>query len=286
MSAYRLLGRTGAKVSSLGFGVSGPHASPAVSRAATITLVRRAVELGVTAFDTGPSYGDGEAERRLGAALKGLERDRLFVITKAGVSSNGGAGRRMRDFSPDGIERSLLDSLGRLGLDQADALMLHGPSPGDLTPALLDRVDALKARGLLRFTGVCGRGAELDAAIDTGRLDLLMAPLNAGLPAAALARFARAKAAGIGVIGIEAMSGARRDVRAPASLADLWYLARSVKQVVTGAAPAAATTDPAEALAWALGRPDADCVLIQTTRLAHLEANARSAALDPAPAPA
>lgn len=285
MSAYRLLGRTGAKVSSLGFGVSGPHASPTVPRAATIALVRRAVELGVMAFDTGPSYGDGEAERRLGAALKGLDHSRLFVITKAGVSASG-SGKRVRDFSPDGVERSLLGSLGRLGLNQASALMLHGPSPGDLTPALLDRLEALKARGLIRFSGVCGRGAELDAAIDAGRLDLLMAPLNAGLPAGDLQRLARARAAGMGVIGIEAMSGARRDMRAPASLADLWYLARSVKQALTGAAPAAATTDPAEALAWALDRPEADCVLIQTTRLAHLEANARSAGLDPAPAPA
>src|ERR1700743_1698271 len=66
----------------LGFGVSGPHGSPLVSAQATEDMIRRAFELGIRLFDTGPSYGNGEAERRLGAALQYLPRYECIISTK------------------------------------------------------------------------------------------------------------------------------------------------------------------------------------------------------------
>ena len=94
-------------------------------------------------FDTAPHYGLGLAERRLGAALKGLPRDEFVVSTKVGralVPTPENSGqldddgfhvpadfRREWDFSRDGILRSLEQSLERLGLDRVDVLYLHDP---------------------------------------------------------------------------------------------------------------------------------------------------------------
>ncbi|MFW5661901.1 MAG: aldo/keto reductase, partial [Oceanicaulis sp.] len=80
----------------LGFGVSGAHGTPLVSRNSTIAMIERSLESGVALFDTAPAYGAGEAERRLGLALREIGRDRVRISTKAGLSSAGLA-RRMRD---------------------------------------------------------------------------------------------------------------------------------------------------------------------------------------------
>jgi len=69
----------------LGFGVSGPHGTPLVSPEHTSAMIDHAFARGVRLFDTAPSYGAGEAERRLGEALKRLPRYECIVSTKAGI---------------------------------------------------------------------------------------------------------------------------------------------------------------------------------------------------------
>lgn len=158
----------------------------AMPRRATRNLIHTAIDLGVTLFDTGPAYGRGEAERRLGASLKSVPRDRVFVATKAGIGPGG-----HRDFSAGGVEMSLKASLDRLGLERIDLLLLHGPAPGEITDRLVRHLDAFRDRGMVGHLGVCGRGDELDAAIDTGAFDALMAPVNAGLSSREMARLER-----------------------------------------------------------------------------------------------
>lgn len=265
--------------SRLGFGVSGPHAGWGASRSQTRSMIRRAIDLGMTFFDTGPSYGNGEAERRLGDALSAVPRDRVFVATKAGIH----AGAR-RDFSPGAVEMSFRDSLARLKLDRIDLLLLHGPAPAEMDDRLVRRLLAFKEHGVLRHIGVCGRGAELDHAISLGVFDAIMAPVNPGLDEAALARLARARETGHAVIGIEAMSGARRPMRLPRSRSELWYWARSAKQRLAGTGPAASDVSAQTGLKWALEKGLADALVCLTTQPAHLAANARLAALEAAAA--
>src|SRR5207253_8093356 len=115
---YRTLGRTGLKVSALGFGcgdVGGliVRGSPAERERA----VARALEAGVNYFDTAASYGNGESERNLGATLRAL-RVRPYVGTKV----------RVPPEAPDtalAIARSVEASLERLGLDSVDLIQLH-----------------------------------------------------------------------------------------------------------------------------------------------------------------
>jgi len=262
--------------SRLGFGVTGPHASPAVSRRESERLIAEAIELGINLFDTGPAYGRGEGERRLGTALRGRPRDGLYIATKAGIDID-----RHRDFSAGAVEMSLRGSLERLQTQYVDLLLLHGPSAADMSDRLIRRLYALRERGMIRQIGICGRGPELDAAIELGAFDVLMAPVNSGLDAAALARLARAAQAGMKVIGIEALSGAARSgLRLPRSRADLWYLARAAKQAMTNTRTRPLAVPAEGALKWTLDQTGVSAVVCLTTRSANLTANARQAGLD------
>lgn len=248
-------------LSRLGFGVTGPHATGFLRPHETEALVRAAIDLGVTTFDTGPMYGGGEGERRLGAALTAIDRDDVFIVTKA------------RTFGPGaarGVAASLEDSLRRLRLDHVDALLLHGPNPEDIA-RLADDLAALRRRGLVRCVGVCGRGPERAAMLahPPGLYDLLMTPLDDD------ALLARSAAQGVDILAIEVMRG-RGGLRAPKQRADLWYLARDVRDALKGTAPS-----PGPGLDAALSRGAVSSVIVTTTRIAHLEGNARAAGLTP-----
>lgn len=272
--ARRPLGRTGAEVFPLGFGVSGPHSTGFVPRSATVRMVSRARAHGVNVFDTAPFYGDGVAEKRLGLALEGVVREDVFISTKAGTVVSPG-GRLVKDFTPIGVRAVLEKSLSRLQVDHVDALLLHGPAPADLAPPLLDALTRLKREGLVRFVGVCGRGAEIDVALDAGVFDLLMTPVHIGMAERARERVERAREIGLGVMGIEALKPSLSRVRFPRRPSDVWYTARGV--VRGGGAPRRARRPIQECLAWALREGGAHVVMTTTTRRRHLEANIAAA---------
>src|SRR3954468_8835360 len=120
-------------------------------------------EAGIRYFDTAPHYGLGLSERRLGRALQGRPRSEFVVSSKIGrllVPNEPPGGRdddlfavpddlrRVRDYSRDGVFRSLEDTLERTGLDRVDLLYVHdadhywrGPSE-EAMPALAELRDA------------------------------------------------------------------------------------------------------------------------------------------------
>jgi D-threo-aldose 1-dehydrogenase len=261
-------------LSRLGFGVSGAHGTPLVQARTTQRLIARAFEGGVRVFDTAPAYGAGEAERRLGRALRDLPRDQVFVCTKAGIASTGFA-RRSRDFSPASIEASLRASLSRLGVEGVDALFLHGPDPYELTEELFDRLAALKSAGAFAALGVTGMGPELDAAIASGRFDLMMAPVHPFINDREEARLAAARARGMAVIAIQSAGDKPPARRAPRRTADLYALARSLRPAPEGRG----RVHPVRGVHAALARPDVDTVLVTTTRRVHLAALMAAAGL-------
>ncbi|MFO0438585.1 MAG: aldo/keto reductase, partial [Phenylobacterium sp.] len=131
----RPLGRTGLMVSEIGFGAASFWGHPAFSESEALRLVHRALDLGVTLFDTGPAYSRGQAEGRLGRALAGRDASGLVVATKAGTRFEGG--RVRRDMSLAAIEASLEHSRRRLGLETLPLIHLHGPSVQELVPDFL-----------------------------------------------------------------------------------------------------------------------------------------------------
>ncbi len=254
----------------LGFGVSGPHGTALIRPEATVQMILHAYALGIRLFDTGPSYGAGEAERRLGEALARLPPYDPIVSTKVGVQSSG-IKRRDRDFSPDTIRRSVDASLKRLRRARIDCLYLHGPAENELTDKLLRVLADLRREGRVVSVGVCGRGPELEAAMLTAEFTHFMAPVHAGLKSAHKERLYRLRAAGE-LVGIEVMTTANPRFPLPVSAGATWRLARAVM----GWSPDRAATPmtPAEALCWALNEGGAHRTITTTSQIAHLEANA------------
>ena len=99
---YRVLGRTGERVSAIGLG--GWHLSlPGVSPSLATRLVHSAIERGINFLDNCWDYNDGESERRMGVALQGGYRDRAFLMTKIDGRSKRGrhtAARRIAAATP------------------------------------------------------------------------------------------------------------------------------------------------------------------------------------------
>lgn len=254
----------------LGFGVSGPHGSPMVAARDTAHMIERAFERGVRLFDTGPSYGSGEAERRLGEVLKRLPRYECIISTKAGIQSSG-LGKRTRDFSAEGVRRSVEASMKRLGVQRLDWLLLHGPASAELTDELLKMLVELKFKGDVAALGVAGRGGELDAALTTGLFTVFMAPVHAALSQPELDRLNRIKASGAELVGFEALIPAMRRYPAPLTAGATWRLARTLIGRGRQAPPTPMTVE--ECLYWALFEAVAHRVVTTTTSLDHLESN-------------
>lgn len=258
----------------LGLGISGPHGTSLLAPESTHAIIHRAYELGVRLFDTAPSYGAGEAERRLGEALKRLPRFECIISTKVGVTSSGMA-RRVRDFSPDGVRRSIDGSLKRLGLHRLDWLFLHGPAPSELTPELLKMLAELKVSGQIGALGVAGRGGEIDAALATGLFSVFMAPVHAGLKSWDIERLIQLKATGAELIGFQTLAPALPRFPMPTTVGAAWRLARGLAARPMGSSDTRMTAS--ESLAWALTYGGAHRVITTTTRLDHLEQNVRAA---------
>src|SRR3954471_7861645 len=121
---HRPLGRTGLTVSEIGLGCASYWGKPAFPERQALGLVHAALDLGVTLFDTGASYSAGEAEPRLGRALKGRDASARVAATRAGPIHPGG-GKIPRDFSPPPVSASAHRSLRQLGLDTLPLLQLH-----------------------------------------------------------------------------------------------------------------------------------------------------------------
>jgi aryl-alcohol dehydrogenase-like predicted oxidoreductase len=151
-------------VSALGFGcwaIGGPFGLEGaaagwgdVDDAESIAAIHRALDLGVTLFDTADVYGTGHSERILGRALAG-ERDRVAIATKFGNTFADGSGRMLgTDASPGYVRRACEASLRRLGTDRIDLYQCH---LGDLERGVAEEVagtlEQLRDEGLIRAYG-------------------------------------------------------------------------------------------------------------------------------------
>ncbi|MBT8395756.1 MAG: aldo/keto reductase, partial [Gemmatimonadetes bacterium] len=172
IQAYKTLGRTGWRVSDIGFG-TGPLRES--------TLVRAAFDKGINYFDTAESYGNGAAERAIGEALPHIGRENVFIATKAVFR-----GGETESQVTDRIRRSL----ERLQTDYIDAYsMHHTPSVEFLNhPGYHAAIERLRAEGRVRFTGVSYHGPSrtgqgnmaevLSAAAEDGRFDMMLCVYN------------------------------------------------------------------------------------------------------------
>lgn len=119
---FRYLGRSGLKVSAISYGNWITHGSQ-IEEQAAIACVQRALELGITTFDTADVYAGTRAESVLGRALSGVRRESIEVFTK--VYWPTGKGQNNRGLSRKHILESINGSLKRLGTDYVDLYQAH-----------------------------------------------------------------------------------------------------------------------------------------------------------------
>jgi aryl-alcohol dehydrogenase-like predicted oxidoreductase len=159
----RQFGHTGVSVSPITLG-SWPMSGDRYGRiddSEAMRTIHRAMEQGITSFDTAPGYGSGHAEETLGAALVG-RRDRAIVTTKCGIvprSSHGG--QPGRDASGASILREIDDSLRRLRTDHVDVYLVHWPDPDTPLEETMGAMDEIQRAGKTRLVGVSNFDVEL-----------------------------------------------------------------------------------------------------------------------------
>ena len=196
----RILGRTGLEVSVVGFGAIpiGGFFGP-VDDAESIRALHAGVDKGINFIDTSDAYGlEFRSEMVIGKFLKERsDRERILVCTKGGNNMVTGK----RNLSPDYIRGCVEGSLKRLGRESFDLYLLHNPSEEDLKNEMsFDLLDEFKAQGKIKHWGVSVNTLpECERVVSSGR------PAAMQMEYSLLERepeevFARAKAAGIGVV--------------------------------------------------------------------------------------
>ena len=158
----RTFGSTDLETSAVGFGTWALGSDWWGEHEAPDALVARALDLGVTFFDTGDTYGQGLNEELVGQALErsGRPRDAFELSTKFGYvldadRTDHKESERPHDWSPAHTRRALEASLRRLRTDYVDLYQLHNPRmDGIEADELYAELEALKAEGKIRHYGI------------------------------------------------------------------------------------------------------------------------------------
>ncbi len=165
----RLLGRTGLRVSRVGFGAvkigrsSGlkyPTGFTLPDQDTVTRLLLGLLDSGITYLDTAPAYG--QSEERIGHALA-HQRDRFTLTTKAGETFHEHTAQSTYDFSPQAITQSVERSLQRLRTDRVDGVFIHSDG-NDLQvqrhSGAVEALQSLKSQGKTRSIGFSGKTVE------------------------------------------------------------------------------------------------------------------------------
>jgi aryl-alcohol dehydrogenase-like predicted oxidoreductase len=158
----RTFGDTDLTCSEIGFGTwaLGSTWWGKITRGEGVNLIARAIDLGITFFDTGDVYGSGANEEIVGKALAGIPRESVQISTKFGYAIESGRqehsqGERPQDWTPAHARSALEASLERLDTDHVDLYQLHNPRMDAIEREdLFEELDRLREEGKLRHYGV------------------------------------------------------------------------------------------------------------------------------------
>ena len=189
---YKILGKTGLKVTTVGFGCMVTSDG---------SVVERAADLGITYFDTARSYQSGNNERMVGAALKKKRKD-LVLSTKT-------EGRTKEDALAQ-----LDTSLKELGTDFVDIWYLHAKTrPADVTDDLIEAQQIAKKAGKIRFAGVSthsGQKELIPFLAKNPNIDVILTQYNFSMEPFMNEVIDEAAKAGKGIVAMKIMAGGFR----------------------------------------------------------------------------
>jgi predicted aldo/keto reductase-like oxidoreductase len=192
---YRTLGKTGLKVTTLGFGcmiTSDP------------SVITRAADLGINYFDTARVYQHGNNEKMVGAALKG-KRKQIILCTKSPAGDKAGA---LKDLDT---------SLKELGTDYVDIWYLHAKEkPSDVRDELIAAQQIAKQQGKIRFAGVSthsGQKELLPWMVQKGAFDVVLVAYNFTMDSGMEQAVEAAAKGNLGVVGMKVMAGGFKSLK-------------------------------------------------------------------------
>lgn len=157
----RRLGATGITVTELSLGTWGLSGDGygAMPDGEADAIVKRAVELGINAFETSDAYEKGGTEARLGRLLEHV-KDSTYVATRLGVDRSVDPPRKR--FTPEYLEKAIAASKERLRRDALDVLLLHNPKADTLrSPELIAFLKEQRQKGVVRAWGVAAGDSEV-----------------------------------------------------------------------------------------------------------------------------
>ncbi len=201
---YRVLGKTGLKVSALSFGVG---------RLTDPTLLRHALDMGVNFFDTAHSYQNGNSEKMIGTVLRDYGREKALIATKIQPFRKRLGIRIMND--PEEMQKMMDKSLQRLQTDYVDVLFLHSIKDAknldnDDMMAFLEKQ---KKSGKARFVGISFHVEGntyveiINQALKTDFYDVFLATLNFKSAPEHIKALRLARSKQIGIIAMKTQAG-------------------------------------------------------------------------------
>ena len=285
---YRLLGKTGLRVSSLGFGGS-EVGYQAVAQKTVDKILNAALDAGINVIDTAECYADGEA--LVGKAI-GRRRAEVVLMTKCGharleSASARASGYADNDWEPAMLARSIERSLKNLGTDHVDVMQFHSPPIATLKDGrVIEVIHKARERGQARFVGCSADSDEAVYAVESGAFDTLQISVSIADQEAIDRVLPKAAARGMGVIVKRPIANAawRHGKRPPSDWYTRPYWDRLEKLdydfLKRGGDDAAAT-----ALRFTLGTVGVTTAIVGTTRVERIAQNiahAGAGALAPA----
>lgn len=173
---FRQLGESNLKVSAITFGAwaIGGWMWGGAERKDAVEAIHASADNGVTSIDTAPIYGQGLSEEIVGEAIKGMQRDKLQILTKFGMRwdlAKGNLAFKSRDNSgkdidvykyagKDSVIKECENSLKRLGTDYIDLYQIHWPDVTTPIEETFEAVLRLQEQGKIREAGVCNYDVE------------------------------------------------------------------------------------------------------------------------------
>lgn len=154
---YRVLGRTGLRVSRFGLGTMVFGSWGNRDRASCVGLIKTAITSGINLVDTADIYGEGESEEIVGEALVGM-RDEVILATK--FDNPMGPGINQRGSSRRWMVQALDASLKRLRTDWIDLYQVHRPDPATDPEELVEAMTDMVRAGKIRYWGTSNFAAE------------------------------------------------------------------------------------------------------------------------------
>jgi uncharacterized protein len=241
---YRTLGKTGLKVTTLGFGCMITSDG---------SVIQRAADMGITYFDTARSYSGGNNERMVGAALKG-KRNSITLSTKT-------EGRTKQE-ALDQMDKSLSE----LGTDHVDIWYLHAKStPAQVTDDLMEAAELAKKAGKTRFIGVSthtGQQELIPWLAKNPAIDVILTQYNFSMESFMTDVIAEAAKAGKGVVAMKVMAGGTRGRGGAPALTEKLHRDGALTS----------------ALKWALRNPNVGTTVPSMTDMDQLDANLKAMA--------